>query len=330
MSFVTELNKKCQEYTDMVVNGTKIQVPYRWSKKNLPADIRRVLSATGKAGAELQQWADNHKDDTGVDCSGLVYYALNEASNGAVRSYFENKIGGSLTYNWGISAEELTDTKYGAQITRAADIVPGCTMRSDNGKHVLVITGVSAKRIDYTHSNSGKGPHAAYISIGNPNADLKDSAQTWHDSTYTDGEAKAFYNYTVLLNCISQYRGQWRQAGGFWYYYEGGQKVTGWQNIGGLWYYLGTDGRMRTGWQKVDNVWYYMHSDGRMASSEWVKNKGEWYYLHQDGSMATNYWIKTDGKWYYVKEDGAMVRNTSRVINGKLYRFDANGVCLNP
>lgn len=108
MSFVTELNKKCQEYTDMVVNGTKIQVPYRWSKKNLPADIRRVLSATGKAGAELQQWADNHKDDTGVDCSGLVYYALNEASNGAVRSYFENKIGGSLTYNWGISAEELT------------------------------------------------------------------------------------------------------------------------------------------------------------------------------------------------------------------------------
>ena len=33
MSFVTELNKKCQEYTDMVVNGTKIQVPYRWSKK---------------------------------------------------------------------------------------------------------------------------------------------------------------------------------------------------------------------------------------------------------------------------------------------------------
>ena len=33
MSFVTELNKKCQEYTNMVVNGTKIQVPYRWSKK---------------------------------------------------------------------------------------------------------------------------------------------------------------------------------------------------------------------------------------------------------------------------------------------------------
>ena len=65
------------------------------------------------------------------------------------------------------------------------------------------------------HSNGRKGPHAAYISIGNPNADRKDSAQTWHDSTYTDGEAKAFYNYTVLLNCISQYRGQWMQTSDF-------------------------------------------------------------------------------------------------------------------
>ena len=195
MSFVTELNKKYQEYTNMVINGTRIQVPYK-DKKNLPADIRRVLTDTGKSGAELQQWADNHKDDTGVDCSGLVYYVLNEASNGTVRPYFEsvfpNENGGHLPYFWGISAASLTDTKHGVQITRAADMVPGCTMCSDNGRHVLVITGVSAKRIDYTHSNGRKGPHAAYISIGNPNADLKDSAQTWHDSTYTDAEAKAY------------------------------------------------------------------------------------------------------------------------------------------
>ena len=139
----------------------------------------------------------------------MVYYVLNEASNGAVRPYFEsvfpNENGGHLPYFWGISAASLTDTKHGVQITRAADMVPGCTMRSANGGHVLVITGVSAKRIDYTHSNSSKGPHAAYISIGNPNVDLKDSAQTWHDTEYTDSRAKSLYNYTVLLNCISRY-----------------------------------------------------------------------------------------------------------------------------
>lgn len=48
----------------------------------------------------------------GVDCSGLVYYAINEASNGAVRSYFENVLPGedSLTYAYGISAATLTNT----------------------------------------------------------------------------------------------------------------------------------------------------------------------------------------------------------------------------
>ncbi len=334
MSFVTELNKKCKEYTNMVINGTKIQVPYYLSGKNLPSAIRDTLTATGKSGAELQEWANNHKDDTGVDCSGLVYYALNEASNGSVRSYFENVIpnenGGNLTYSWGISAANLTDTQYGVKITRAADMVPGCTMRSANGGHVLVITGVSPSRIDYTHSNASSGPHAAYISIGNPNADLKDSAQTWHDIAYTDSMAKSYYNYTVLLNCISQYAGKWVKTGDFWYYYESGQKLTGWQDIGGFWYYLGTDGKMLTGWQQINNVWYYLHSDGRMASSEWVESNGEWYYLHQDGSMATNYWIETDGKWYYVEADGTMIRNSSKQIDGKIYNFDANGVCLNP
>ena len=88
----------------------------------MPADIRRVLTDTGKSGAELQQWANNHKDDTGIDCSGLVYYVLNEASNGAVRPYFEsvlpNENGGHLHYSWGILAENLTDTKHGVKITR--------------------------------------------------------------------------------------------------------------------------------------------------------------------------------------------------------------------
>ena len=58
MSFVTELNKKCQEYTNMIVNGTKIFVPYKNGRKNLPTDIRNALINSGKTGAELQQWAN--------------------------------------------------------------------------------------------------------------------------------------------------------------------------------------------------------------------------------------------------------------------------------
>lgn len=33
MSFITELNKKCQEYTNMVVGGRRIQLPYEWGRK---------------------------------------------------------------------------------------------------------------------------------------------------------------------------------------------------------------------------------------------------------------------------------------------------------
>lgn len=354
MSFVTELNKKCQEYTDMVIGGTRIQLPYENGKKNLPSEIRSKLLNTGKSGAELQKWATDNPDNTGVDCSGLVYYALNEAVDGAVRAYFEDALGqNGLTYGHGIKASHFTDTQHGKKIARAADMVPGCVMRSNNGEHVLVITGVSATRIDYTHSSSGHGPHAAYISIGNPNADLKDSAQTWHDEAYTDSRAKSLYNYTVLLDCISQKSGKWVQENGNWFYYESGVKLTGWQEVGGYWYYLGTDGAMQTGWKEIDGIWYYMHSDGRMASSEWIQSKtsglwyyvhsdgrmasgewieskGEWYYLHHDGSMAVNYWIETDEGWYYVQEDGTMVRSASKEINGKVYNFDANGLCLNP
>lgn len=87
-------------------------------------------------------------------------------------------------------------------------------MHSANGTHVLVITGVSATRIDYTNSSSGYGSHAAYISIGNPDADLKGSVQTWHDEAYTDSTAKSLYNYTVLLDSTAQKSGKWVQENG--------------------------------------------------------------------------------------------------------------------
>ena len=39
MSFTTTLNSKCQEYTNMVIGGTRIQLPYHWGGKNLPSVI---------------------------------------------------------------------------------------------------------------------------------------------------------------------------------------------------------------------------------------------------------------------------------------------------
>lgn len=210
MSFLTTLNTCCAAYAAFSYDGHSIQLPYKKGGKNTPDAIRATISAwagsSKKTAAEIQKYVTNHPDETGVDCSGLVYYALNEASSGAVRTYFEEKLNlhGILNYGYGITARNLTNDAYGTKITVANDIKPGCIMRSDSGGHVLVIHSVNRNSagnvtsIVYAHSNP-KGPHHAYIDIGDPTKDLNDASQTWHDIAYTDATAKGYYNYTLLL-----------------------------------------------------------------------------------------------------------------------------------
>lgn len=210
MSFASDLVVKCGEYTNFAIYG--IQIPYLNGAKNTPAQILDAINAwrgtSQKTTAEIQTWVNNNTSKTGVDCSGLAYYVLNEASGGEVRTYFEGKFGRSLPYGYGILAANLTSTSYGEKKTKAKDMTPGCLMRSDGGGHVLVIHTVSkdssgkVSRIYYTHSNSGYGPHSGIITIGDENQDLNGSAQTWSDAAYTNATAKNLYTYTILLECL--------------------------------------------------------------------------------------------------------------------------------
>ena len=126
-----------------------------------------------------------------------------------MRTYFEaQNPGTSLTYAYGISAANLTSTSHGYSISRAADMTPGCTIRFDDGGHVLVITDVIkgsdgvVKQINYSHSNGSKGPHTGYITISNQSSDLGSSSQKWVDTAYTDSQAKGYYNHTIKLSCL--------------------------------------------------------------------------------------------------------------------------------
>lgn len=215
MSFLTTLNTCCAAYAAFSYDGHSIQLPYKNGKKNTPDAIKAKISAwagsSKKTASEIQKYVTDHPDQTGVDCSGLVYYALNEASSGAVKTYFEGVFPNDkpLSYANGVLASHLSNEAYGTKITVANDIKPGCTIRSDGGKHVLVIHSVNRNSagnvtsIVYAHSNSSKGPHHAYIDIGDPTKDLDDASQTWHDIAYTDAVAKGYYNYTVLLAPIA-------------------------------------------------------------------------------------------------------------------------------
>lgn len=216
MSFLTEISPLCEEYVNFYYGGYYFSLPYRLGGKNTPAQITKAISnwagTAKKTRAEIQKYITDNPASTGVDCSGLVYYALNEASNGAVRTYFEDKLNlsGRLSYAYGISAANLTNTAYGTKITVANNVTPGCVIRFDNGKHVIVVDEVTRdskgtiKNIWYTHSNGSKGPHWGSITIGDSSKDLDDVAQTWNDSAYTDATAKGYYNYTLLLDCINE------------------------------------------------------------------------------------------------------------------------------
>ena len=146
MSFSSNLVQQCSKYTDFPISGIKL--PYQLGAKNTPAQILKAINdwrgTASKTTAQIQTWVNSNKGKTGIDCSGLVYYCLNEASGGSVRTYFENQLGlnGSLTYGYGISAANLTSTSFGAKKTKAKNITPGCTIRFDNGGRVLVVHGV--------------------------------------------------------------------------------------------------------------------------------------------------------------------------------------------
>ena len=219
MSFLGDLNYKIGEYTGFGYNGYAIHLPYYYAGKKTPSQIRNAISSwiggSTKTQSEIQAHVLANPSTFGIDCSGLVYYVLNEATGGDVQSFFETQDGvtsGTYTYAYGINAAKLTNPSYGGTvITAANDVVPGCIIRSDNGGHVLVVHSVNkdssgnVTSIVYAHSNSSDGPHHAYITIGDGTKDLNDSAQTLHDISYTDIQAKNYYNYTILIAPVVPY-----------------------------------------------------------------------------------------------------------------------------
>lgn len=218
MAFLDTLNICCAEYTGGYYHdGTKIPFPYYYGGKNTPSEIKSTIQAwigsSTKTATEVKTYVNGNPSKTGIDCSGLVYYALNEATSGAVRSFFEDKLKlpGQLVYRHGITALNLTNSSYGTQITAAKDVKPGCIIRFDDGKHVIVIHSVNKNSagvvtsIVYAHSNDDEGPHHATITIGDQSKDLNHSSQTWNDVAYSDSYAKSKYNYTLLLEPVKSF-----------------------------------------------------------------------------------------------------------------------------
>ena len=109
----------------------------------------------------------------------------------------------------------------------------------------------------------------------------------------------------------------WTNKENQWYYYDHGEKKTGWLHTD-YWYYLDQDGKMVTGLASVGNQQYYFNQSGAMQTG-WLKSGNKWYYLNKSGVMVTG-WAQIGWKWYYFNEDGAAVKDDV-VIDGKTYTF---------
>ncbi len=149
----------------------------------------------------------------------------------------------------------------------------------------------------------------------------------------------------------------WQTFGNDVYYFDNGEKVTGFKTIDGYTYYFMRSaekyGAMASGWLTVGGRVYYFFREGsekygRMAigtqtiggikyvfNSNGTINNGfisdsmgnvRYYYMSQE----LHGWYKIGDKTYYFTlVDGFMARG-DKIIGGKLYYFDGNGALILP
>jgi len=112
----------------------------------------------------------------------------------------------------------------------------------------------------------------------------------------------------------------WTNKENQWYYYDHGEKKTGWLHTD-YWYYLDQDGKMVTGLASVGNQQYYFNQSGAMQTG-WIQADGTYYYANNSGYIQKGWLHK--GSWYYLDQDGKMVTGLASVGNQQYY-FDQSG-----
>lgn len=107
------------------------------------------------------------------------------------------------------------------------------------------------------------------------------------------------YKLGTALGCMRfkrwMHMNGWLKSNGKWYFFENGDKVTGWKLItwskGTHWFHFNKEGAMETGWQEITyqgaKRWFYFDpADGYMYTGD-HQIKGEWYHFDKGGVMAT-------------------------------------------
>ncbi len=207
-------------------------------------------------------------------------------------------------------------------------------VQKDSSKHIIY----GKTREDVVCSDCGETLDSIVI-------DLNGSAEANHyfgnGSRCSCGYVKNGSGNVTTLN-------GWISAGGKWYFYENGAKVTSsWRQDSVGWVYLDANGAMMTEawvqdstgwcyvgangyavtntWKKDSTGWVYLDANGVMVTNAWVQDAAGWCYVGADGYAVTNCWKQDSAGWCYLNSEGSMTKNSWVETDGKWYYVDENG-----
>lgn len=202
-------------YTDSSGKKSKeIQIYYEWGGKMSLDDLNKKMISLGleaddpKLQDKIIALAKDKNVMLGIDCSGLVLRVIDKATNGKASDYYRknietlNKV--KDVVNYGVTAANLTSSKYSTKTSQLSEVKPGDYIRFSDGKHIGIIYKVEGDTIYYAHSSNKKGPHLGTITVNKAGANglnLKNK----NNATFTDwdnGYSKSIQGIYLLCRSV--------------------------------------------------------------------------------------------------------------------------------
>ena len=120
-----------------------------------------------------------------------------------------------------------------------------------------------------------------------------------------------------------------KYADGYWYLYDNGKKLTGFQTVSSskkVCYY-DSEGKMQYGEKLIDGYWYYFQpGTGRMTTGfQYLKDGNKTVYYNENGQMQYGYKSINNNNYYFDLSLGSMMTNTLINVNGKNIYFNNEG-----
>ena len=176
------------------------------------------------------------------------------------------------------------------------------------------------------------------------NADNPKIVNGWYLIKYGASEHYFYDDRWVYVDNGKEYRDQWLNYNGAWYYLAVARGYKDWPlysymmcdvediEINGKYYDFDADGKCLnpdaikiTGWIQEEGEWYYYGDDGIKYTEQWLNYNNKWYYFNWYGAMVTDdyYYVSDDEndtlECYYFNEKGEMI--TGWIPNGTRWMY---------